>query len=115
MPDLVSTPYTLTRIITVMTVMREKPETKVKEGFTEEAIFEFGLELTIRAKHWKHSGCPSEGPAVNDGTSHDGTQRSHRIGEWTEGQAGRNEKAAEPLEHYDPFCAEERQRESLNP
>lgn len=45
MPDIVSTPYMLTSIIIVMIVMREKPETtrKVKEGFTEEAIFNLAL------------------------------------------------------------------------
>lgn len=64
----------LTVIIKIMTVIRKKPETtlRVKEGFTEEVIFKFGLELTIKKKnqqHCKHSGCPSEGHTVKYGIS----------------------------------------------
>ena len=64
----------LTVIIKIMTVIRKKPETtwRVKEVFTEEVIFKFGLELTIKKKkkqHCKHSGCPSEGHTVNYGIS----------------------------------------------
>lgn len=40
----------LTVIIKIMTVIRKKPDTtlRAKEGFTEEVIFKFGLELTIK-------------------------------------------------------------------
>lgn len=52
MPDTVSTLHMLTIVITVRTVMREKPETaqKTKEGFAVEVIFKCGLERTIRMK-----------------------------------------------------------------